>query len=74
MNEADVYCLGFRLNLALSYRWQEDLEFNLYLQNLVSVNDNKRYSYDTGNDDPAPRRVRYIQKPRSLSLALQYSF
>lgn len=69
-----AYDLGFRLNASVSYQYRENLSLSLYLHNLLSHNDNKRYSYDTGNDDISPRHVRFVEEPRAIGLQLQYQY
>ena len=70
----DVYGSDFRVNLSLQYLISQNLELTLGVQNLIGSNENRRYSYDTGNDDPAPRRVRYIEEPRFWQLRLTYNY
>ncbi len=70
----DSYDHEFRINLSLNYRLNRALESQLFIQNLFGTSDNKRYAYDTGNDDPAPRRVRFVEEPRMFGLKLTYSF
>jgi len=69
-----VYEADFRINAQLRYNLSEQLRLEIYALNLYGSNDNKRYAYDTGNDDPRPRRVRYTEEPRVYGIQVQYKF
>ena len=74
LRSADIYGDDFRINTSLIYQINDKLMVTAFVQNLFGSNDNRRYSYDTGNDDPAPRRVRFIEEPLSIGVNLNYSF
>ena len=69
-----VYEADFRFNAKLRYSLSQQLTLEIYALNLYGSNDNKRYAYDTGNDDPTPRRVRYTEEPRAYGIQAQYKF
>ena len=68
----DVYQLDYRLNASLIYQLSKQFELSLYFQNLIGSHDNKRYAEDSGNDDPAPRKVRFTEEPSAVGIKLQY--
>jgi hypothetical protein len=70
----DVYDFDFRFNASVAYQVLEDLNVTVFSQNLMGSNGNKRYSYDYGNNKAAPKRVRYVEEPRSFGLSLRYAF
>ena len=70
----NVYEADFRINLMLRHNFNKELTLELYALNLYGSNDNKRYAYDTGNDDPTPRRVRYTEEPRAYGIKAHYKF
>jgi hypothetical protein len=50
------------------------MRIQLFVQNLLG-RDGKRYSYDdAGNTNPAPRRVRFVEEPRSYGMRVYYHF
>lgn len=62
-----------RFNASLTYRPNNTIHTQLYVQNLLSLNGPKRYAYDTGNNDLAPR-VRFIEEPLSVGIAVKYKY
>ena len=68
------YDYDFRLNASLQYQANEHRRLNVYIQNLLGVNNNKRYAYDTGTSRAAPHRVRFVEEPRTFGLRLDYKF
>ncbi len=69
-----AYDSDLRIDASLSYALSHELSATVFVQNLYGSNDNKRYSYDSGNDDTAPRRVRFVEEPRMVGLKLDYQF
>lgn len=74
VEDIGTYKLDFRTNLSLSYKVSNDMELQLYGLNILGANNNKRYSYDYGNDAPAPKRVRFIEEPRVWGIRLNCGF
>lgn len=74
VEDIGTYKLDFRTNLSLSYKVNNNTELQLYGLNILGANSNKRYSYDYGNDAPAPKRVRFIEEPRVWGIRLNYGF
>lgn len=72
--DKNVYEMDFRLNLSLSYKVSNSFDIQMLIQNLYGSNDNKRYSYDSGNSRAAPRRVRFVEEPRTFGVRLDYRF
>lgn len=73
--EADgVYSYDLRSNASITFHVKKWCELQLYVQNITTINGNRRYSYDEGNDDPAPRRVRFIEEPRVFGIKVTGSF
>lgn len=70
----NVYDYDFRFNASLLYKISKKLEVQIYGQNLLGANDNKRYSYDSGNTRASPRRVRFVEEPQTFGFRLDYKF
>lgn len=68
----DVYEQDLRLNASLIYQITNNLELSAYLQNILGDSDSKRYAEDSGNDDPAPRKVRFTLEPSAVGIELSY--
>ena len=74
VNDVGTYGLDLPVNASAAYNLHENLHVQLFGQNLLGSNRNRRYSYDVGIDDPAPRQVRFIQEPRVYGLRFEYRF
>lgn len=71
----DTYDSDFRLNLLLEYTMPKAFTLQIFSQNLLGRHGNKRYSYDdAGNNQAAPRRVRFTEEPQTYGLRLSHSF
>jgi len=77
LRKNDVYGIDTRLNASVRYRFEtnkSDIEATLYFQNILNINDNKIYSYNTGSSKYYPNRARYTEEPFSVSLMLTTTF
>lgn len=74
VNDVKTYKYDFRTNISLSYKLSTKHNVQFYVVNLFGANNNKRYSYDNGNDDPAPTGVRFIEEPRVWGLNISFRF
>lgn len=74
IEKKSVYDYDFRTNVSFAYKMTKALSIQLFMQNILGKSENKRYSFDTGNNRAAPRRVRYVEEPRTFGLQLEYSF
>lgn len=75
VESVDTYDYDFRLNAALSYAVIENLSIQVFAQNLLGANRNKRYSLDQpGIDETAPDRVRFVEEPRTFGIRTDYQF
>ena len=74
VRSVDTYDLDFRFNASLSYQLSEGLDVQVFGQNLFGANRNKRYAYDGGNDDPGPRKARFVEEPRTFGLRIDYRY
>jgi outer membrane receptor protein involved in Fe transport len=74
VNDVDTFELDFRFDASLSYALCEGLEAQFFVQNLFGANRKKRYAYDGGNGDPSPRKVRFIEEPRTFGLRIDYRY
>ena len=74
VEDVDTYDFDFRLNASLSYELRENLNIQIFSQNLLGANRNKRYSYDNGNDDAAPAKVRFIEEERTFGISIDFKF
>lgn len=72
--DEDVYETQYILNASLSYEPIDNLYIRVIGQNLLSANDNKRYSFDTGAKKASPHRVRFIEEPRAYGVSVDYLF
>ena len=61
-----------RLNLSATLCPMDGIRVQLSALNVLNVFPNRRYSYDTGHADPAPRKVRFIEEPFAMWLRLGY--
>lgn len=73
VEDSDAYDLDFRSNLSVSFRLRQDIEASIFILNVLGVN-NYRYSYDNGNDDPAPTAIRFVKEPRVIGIKFNYGF
>lgn len=71
---AEAYDHDFRLDALLNYQFKENFSMQIFAQNLLSRNDSKRYSYDTGNNKASPKRARFTEEPRTIGIGLSYEF
>ena len=74
VNAADTYEYDFRLNASLDFQFTKGLSGQLFAQNLIGANGNKRYSYDTGNNRASPKRARFTEEARAFGAILRYEF
>lgn len=72
VNNVNAYELDFRTNFSLSFKINARMELQFYGFNVIGKN-NKRYSYDFGNIQPAPQRVRFIEEPRVFGLKFVFN-
>ncbi len=64
VEDENTYDYYFRTNVSMILLPAEKIEVQFFVLNMLGANGNKRYSYDNGNDDPAPTGVRFIEEPR----------
>lgn len=69
-----AYDLDFRLNASIEYKLKDNLKVRAFIQNLLGSGDNKRYSFDEGNDRATPKRVRFTEEPRTYGIKMEYNF
>ena len=70
-----AYQFDFRLNASVSYEPVKNLSFQVFGQNLLGANRNKRYCYDfTGNVRASPHRVRFIEELPTFGIRLDCRF
>lgn len=75
VEDAGAYDYDFRLNASLTYDYSENLSLQIFAQNLLGRDGNKRYSYDfSGNNRTSPHRVRFTEEPRTFGILLRYQF
>jgi outer membrane receptor protein involved in Fe transport len=75
LKDVGTYEYDFRLNASVSYKLLEGLDVQVFGQNLLGANRNKRYSYDfNGNNRASPHRVRFIEEPRVYGVRIDYQF
>ena len=74
VDDVDAYEYDFRLNASVDYEFNEKVSVQIFAQNLLGRNDNKRYSYDTGNDRASPKRVRFTEEPRTFGASVSCRF
>jgi outer membrane receptor protein involved in Fe transport len=73
-NGQNVYDLDFRLNASVQFEPQDNFKIRMFVQNLLGHGDNKRYSFDEGNDRASPKRVRFTEEPRTFGIKIAYKF
>ncbi len=74
VQDVGAYDYDFRLNASLDYEFNENLSAQVFVQNLLGRDGNKRYSYDTGNNRASPKRVRFTEEPRAFGFSMSYQF
>lgn len=62
----DIYEMDGRLNASVTWAFAPGANVNLYCQNLVGLNDNKRYGMDTGGKGLYPNRQVWLEEPRTF--------
>jgi len=73
VKDADTYDFDFRLNTSLTYKLLKGLDIQVFTQNLLGANRNKRYSYDfSGINRASPHRVRFIEEERTFGISLNF--
>jgi outer membrane receptor for ferrienterochelin and colicin len=74
VEDVDTYDFDFRLNTSLSYKLLKGLDIQVFVQNLLGANRNKRYSHDNANDDASPNKLRFIEEKRTFGISINYRF
>jgi outer membrane receptor protein involved in Fe transport len=74
VEDVDTYDFDFRLNTSLSYKLLKGMDIQVFVQNLLGANRNKRYSHDNGNDDASPNKLRFIEEERTFGVSINYRF
>jgi hypothetical protein len=69
----DVYELQAGVNGSIRVALRPNVELQILGYNLLGGDRLKRYAYDAGNDDPAPRRVRYVEEPTAFGVRLSFT-
>jgi len=73
VKDVDTYDFDFRLNTSLTYKLLKALDIQVFAQNLLGANRNKRYSYDfSGINRASPHRVRFIEEERTFGISLNF--
>jgi len=67
----NMFDMDFRVNTSLSYEWGKVGTISLYCQNLLGLNENKRYPYDAGDIRVYSSRWQYISEPRSIGIKIE---
>lgn len=70
--DVGTYEGDFRANASISIKVWDNLNATAFVQNLFGSGNNKRYSYDNGNNKPAPAKVRFVEEPRMWGLRLEF--
>ena len=74
IEDNDAYETNFRLNMSVQYDFNDKLSLNVFVMNLWSTNDNKRYYYDSCNIGPYATRVTWVEEPTVYGVKADYSF
>jgi outer membrane receptor protein involved in Fe transport len=70
-----AYGSDLRCNASLTYESANGLTVQVYVQNLIGKDQNKRYAYDfSGNNRASPHRVRFIEEPRAYGFRIEYRY
>lgn len=72
LKERGVYGPEYRLGLSFTWQPSPAWRFTAFSQNLINISQNKRYAYDSGNDEKAPNRVRFIEEPQTVGLKVDW--
>ena len=74
LREKDVYEMRMTANLSFTYRFSENLNTTLYVQNIPIVGDNKRYSYSSGYKKLYPDKTSWVEEPLNVGIRAQLKF
>jgi outer membrane receptor protein involved in Fe transport len=75
VEDEGAYDYDFRANVSLAYAFRKGFDIQIFIQNLLGANQNKRYSLDSpGINRASPHRVRFIEEPRTLGIRMDYQF
>lgn len=74
IEDKDAYDTNCRLNMSVQYDFSKALSLNVYVMNLWTTNDNKRYYYDSCNTGPYATKVTWVEEPTVYGVKLDYSF
>ncbi len=74
IEDKDAYETNFRLNMSVQYDFNDSLSLNVFVMNLWTTNDNKRYYYDSCNIGPYATRVVWVEEPTVYGIKMDYSF
>ncbi len=75
IRDVNAHEANAKVDLSLRYSPSPNTEISLYAHNLLSLNGKyKRYSFDSGNDDPQPRKLRFIEEPAAVGIKFFYTF
>jgi len=72
VRDKNVYEYDFRVNASINFQIKKSFDIQVFTQNILSSNNNKRYSFDSGNDRAAPKRVRFVEEPRTFGIQFRY--
>ncbi|MDY6987361.1 MAG: TonB-dependent receptor plug domain-containing protein [Thermodesulfobacteriota bacterium] len=74
VEDHDAYEMDLRVNASVNYRFTDNLSASLFLLNLASIGDNKRYSYDAGIVQASPHRACWVEEPFVIGCKLSTHF
>ncbi len=76
LEKEDAYKIDYAVNASLTYQWQKDenyqLNLSIFADNLLSSK--KRYYVSTGSNYSIPNRLKFLDEPISIGLAVNIKF
>jgi len=73
LEKRDVWGADARLNLSLTYNYNERFSVSLQGQNVLGLNDNKRYQHEIGIRTLVPRAF-YTEEPATFGIQVKLKF
>lgn len=72
--DKDVFGTLVRANLSLTWHLNKSADFQVFLQNIPVMGDNKRYSYNSGYNTNYPDKLSWVEEPMVVGFKYKVRF
>ena len=74
VEDKKTYKMNVRMNVSISYKLWDSIEAILYVHSIPLVNNNHRYSYDSGNSKLSPNKIGIVEEPTFIGAKMLWTF